>query len=101
MSWRETIAADAEAPLDDDFGRGRGHCATCGAEWDGFKICHCSLCHLTFTAVGGFDFHRTGPAADRRCRTQAELTEKGYEPNSHGQWRKPAPADLFDGLGES
>ena len=94
MTWREAVA-DAYETLDDQFGRGKGHCSTCGAEWFGFKICHCSTCHLTFTAVGGFDFHRIGPADARRCRTTAELTDKGYEPNSHDQWRKPAPADLY------
>ena len=94
-SWRERVELDAESPLDDDFGKGKGHCPNCRTEWFGFKICHCPTCHLTFTAVGGFDFHRTGKNDARRCRTADELAQSGYEPNDQGQWRKPAPAGLY------
>jgi hypothetical protein len=59
----------------------------CGATWRGFSIAHCAVCHLTFTTVGNFDHHlfRDG------CRTEAELRDKGYEPNAAGHWRKPMP----------
>ena len=57
----------------------------CGKRWNGDNIAHCATCHLTFTAVGGFDFHRF----HGQCRTEEELRGKGYEPNSDGHWRKP------------
>lgn len=104
MSWRDAVKVDPETPLDDEFGSGKGHCTRCGAEWFGSKICHCSTCHLTFTAVGGFDEHRTGkthhfdPALDtRRCRRPEELRERGLEPNDEGQWRRPRPLDTLPG----
>lgn len=67
----------------------------CGARWTGARPCHCATCHLTFTSIGPFDYHRAGPLAARRCRTQAELRDAGYAPNARGQWRKPAPAGLW------
>lgn len=66
-----------------------GNCIQCGTYWRGALICHCATCHLTFTSVGPFDEHRY----QGRCRTQAELTERGLEPNDAGQWRRPMPAD--------
>jgi hypothetical protein len=95
MNWRHDVRADAAAPLDDEFGSGRGHCVDCGADWNGQRICHCPTCHLTFTAVGGFDFHRIGRDDSRRCRNPAELRDAGYEPNPDNQWRKPAPEDAW------
>jgi hypothetical protein len=71
--------------------RYRGMCR-CGATWTGERTCHCSACHLTFTSVGPFDAHRRG-----RCLSEAELRAKGYEPNEHGHWRKPAPEGTFQG----
>lgn len=94
MSWRERISNQVD-PLDDEYGTGKGHCLRCGAEWNGHLVCHCSLCHLTFTAVGGFDVHRTGRDDARRCLTPDEMTGKGYEPNEDNQWRKPAPEGAF------
>lgn len=61
-----------------------GSC-NCGVRWTGGAICHCASCHLTFTAVGGFDVHRV----NGKCRTESELRDKGYEPNENGHWRKP------------
>lgn len=74
----------------------------CGATWTGGKTCHCATCHLTFTTVANFDAHlgtsRAGSGvAGPRCRTEAELRERGYEPNAHGYWRKPAPEGTFQG----
>lgn len=94
MDWRDE-AADSGAALDDEYGKGKGHCTVCGAQWVGHAVCHCTQCHLTFTAAGGFDYHRTGPSDDRRCRTPDELTAAGYQPNDEGRWRKPAPAELW------
>jgi hypothetical protein len=64
-----------------------GACSGCETRWQGEAIAHCAVCHLTFTTVGNFDYHlfRNG------CRTQAELRDKGYEPNEAGHWRKPMP----------
>lgn len=89
MSWR-TTSRDADNPLDDEWGTGRGHCTACGADWNGHAICHCTRCHLTFTSIGPFDAHHVGG----RCLTVAELRSKGLQPNDEGHWRKPAPADL-------
>lgn len=82
--------------LDDDWPDTdrAAHCEHCGQHWTGQKVCHCAACHLTFTAVGGFDFHRTR-TIPRRCQTSDELRANGYEPNDRNQWRKPAPADLY------
>lgn len=73
--------------------RRKALCPDCGVGWDGRNICHCAVCHMTFTAVGGFDAHRTGPDEHRQCRTPDEMIDLGYEPNAYNQWRKPAPAD--------
>jgi hypothetical protein len=62
----------------------------CGARWKGEAIAHCAVCHLTFTTVNNFDYHTRGGG---RCRTEAELRAKGYEPNNAGHWRKPMPED--------
>jgi hypothetical protein len=59
----------------------------CGARWQGESIAHCATCHLTFTAVGNFDYHRYRG----QCRTAVELRAKGYEPNEEEHWRKPMP----------
>jgi hypothetical protein len=94
MTWRAR-AANAARPLDDEYGKGKAHCTECGAEWFGYAICHCATCHLTFGGVTGFDFHRIGRDDDRHCRTPEELTEAGYQPNTSGHWRIPAPAELW------
>lgn len=62
-----------------------GICGRCDARWHGLAIAHCGCCHLTFTSVTGFDFHRY----KGRCRSTDELRGLGYEPNSRGHWRKP------------
>jgi hypothetical protein len=64
----------------------------CGTRWQGEAIAHCGSCHLTFTTVGNFDAHldgRRNPVPG--CRTEAEMRERGYEPNAAGHWRKPMP----------
>jgi hypothetical protein len=76
-----------------------GSCYGCKATWTGYRICHCAACHMTFTAVGGFDAHRIGRDDARRCLTPAELTDKGYEPNDRNQWRIPAPEGAFTNRG--
>jgi len=70
----------------------RGSC-DCGAKWRGELVCHCAACHLTFRSVNGFDEHRSAG----RCRTAAELTKRGLEPNDEGQWRRPRPLDTIPG----
>lgn len=69
----------------------------CGARWAGENLCHCSLCHLTFMSVTGFDKHRTGPVNDTRCRTPQELSDLGLEPNESGHWRRPRPIESLPG----
>ncbi len=65
----------------------------CGTGWTGLSVCHCAACHLTFTAVGSFDEHRTGPTDTRRCMTRDELRRRGMEPNANGHWRHPRPEE--------
>lgn len=38
---------------------GYGSCR-CGAEWTGYRTCHCAAkgCHQTFTCISAFDAHR-------------------------------------------
>ena len=55
----------------------------------GAATCECAVCHLRFTSVGPFDRHRR----HGRCLTADELRELGLEPNKHGLWRRPRPAD--------
>jgi hypothetical protein len=72
-----------------------GTCGGCRGWWRGERVCHCASCHLTFTSIGPFDAHRDGPMNDRRCRTEPELRQRGYEPNDSGYWRQPMPADVI------
>ena len=83
-------AADAVPEVEDE-NLYPGSCR-CGTHWYGEAICHCAACHLTFTTIGPFDAHRVGKYPNRRCQTEKELRERGYEPNTHGHWRKPRPA---------
>lgn len=80
---RLSRATDPTEPIDELY---VGACR-CGARWQGEAIAHCAVCHLTFTTVANFDFH----LYKGRCRTEAELRDKGYEPNDAGHWRKPMP----------
>lgn len=69
-----------------------GYCV-CGARWAGENLCHCSVCHLTFLSVNGFDRHHN--RREGRCRTPDELTALGMEPNELGLWRKPRPPETL------
>ena len=56
----------------------------------------CAACRETFRSVAGFDRHRVGKhGVDRRCRTVAEMLDKGMSRNAAGDWitgtRPPAP----------
>jgi hypothetical protein len=57
---------------------------------------------MIFTSTHSFDQHRTGKVGtpERRCRTEDELRDLGWEPDARGRWRKPAPAGTFDGRGD-
>lgn len=67
-------------------------CGGCDTRWrSSTNIAHCRTCHLTFTSPAGFDAHRF----DGRCRTIAEITSLGYEPNGQGHWRIPMPEDAI------
>lgn len=66
--------------------------------------CRCSACGLTFRSVSGFDRHRIGPPATRRCLTPAELEAAGWRLNAAGLWlgrnnrRLPSPRRNFSAL---
>ena len=52
----------------------------------------CAGCGKSFSAIGPFDKHRTGTfGVDRRCRTDAEMAEIGFEQDSRGDWRSEGP----------
>ena len=42
---------------------------------------------MIFRRLGTFDAHRTGKfGIDRRCRTSAEMIERGYYQDATGRW---------------
>lgn len=58
--------------------------------------CQCGACGRVFSSLTAFDAHRTGdyrddpPSYGRRCRSDAELTDRGLH-LSDGVWRFPPP----------
>lgn len=58
--------------------------------------CQCGACARVFSSTTGFDDHRTGDYRDsppnygRRCRSDAELTDRGLM-LADGVWRYPPP----------
>ena len=55
-------------------------------------ISQCGKCHLTFTSVEAFDFHRGDSYEQhtRRCLTVAQMRAKGMALDEHGRWKLPA-----------
>lgn len=62
------------------------------------RACFCAGCWQTFASLSGFDDHRTGqyqntpPLYGRRCRTPAELMERGFTVGRDGLWHTAPPA---------
>lgn len=59
----------------------------------GSNFCHCSVCHLTFTALSSFDKHRKGDDQSRHCLTPEEVGLVPYEKSIglvYGKPRDPA-----------
>ncbi len=56
----------------------------------------CPTCGLYFNSTNAFEKHRTGAIGiDRRCRTQAEMLERGMVLGADGFWRGSArPEEL-------
>jgi hypothetical protein len=75
------VTVDVDADL---YGAGRGR-DRCGANWLGFRIEHCTLCHQTFSGSSTGDAHRVGPHP-QRCLTAEELLGLGLwiETNKYG-----------------
>lgn len=46
----------------------------------------CTVCGEVFNSVHGFDRHRVGAAADRRCLGITEIQGRGFLKNAHGYW---------------
>lgn len=69
-------------------------CPRCDAKWLGLSLCHCAVCHRTFTGITNFDAHRVfGVDEDwdtRRCMTEGEIAAAGMVPNHNGHYMKPA-----------
>lgn len=53
----------------------------------------CIACGLDFKSVGGFNLHMVFKEKEnhctRRCLTEQELRDKGFEPDDYGRWRIP------------
>jgi hypothetical protein len=48
---------------------GFGQCERCGAQWTGYQVCHCTVCHGTFTSEAAFKRHRLrGKCQDPEAR---------------------------------
>lgn len=65
MKPRERLAAPVAA------------CARCGVTWGGLARCHCSACHLTFSALSYFDQHRWHKDGRDGCWHPSELSTRG------------------------
>lgn len=51
--------------------------------------CTCRACHEQFKRLSGFDAHRHGPYADRRCLTEGEMLGRGFTKDSNDRWVVP------------
>lgn len=51
----------------------------CGAGWSGLAMCHCSLCHETFSGVTTFDRHIRGSSNTYHVHPP-EVLKKNGEP---------------------
>src|SRR5690606_9628834 len=49
----------------------------------GTKACRCPDCSAYFASPSAFDFHRTGPAHDRKCQDPEAI---GMTRNAGGYW---------------
>jgi hypothetical protein len=68
-------------------------CGGCPATWTGIGKCHCSGCHRTFSAVSGFDLHRSRRGPHGSCVDPATLATGTGAPvlaESNGVWCAPA-----------
>lgn len=50
------------------------------------NTCLCSACGEIFKSVTGFDKHRVGQPAKRRCLTTQEMLQRGMTKDSGGKW---------------
>lgn len=55
--------------------------------------CACGACGMKFQRLSGFDAHRVGVRADRRCLTRLQLVALGYFEDSNGRWRAASNKD--------
>jgi len=58
-----------------------GTMCSCDATWTGKNICHCSVCHRTFSGVTLFDKHRKVEPGE--CTLAGEMEFR------NGMWRWP------------
>lgn len=59
-------------------------CGGCDQRWSGTRTAHCSVCHRTFTGVGGFDSHKPG-----QCLDPADLGMRPAAGRSYTAWGWP------------
>lgn len=62
-------------------------CGKCEARWGGFKTCHCSGCHETFSTPGNFDRHRERGV---KCKTGQESGLVVHSRGSYNVWLQAA-----------
>lgn len=63
-------------------------CAGCSTKWGGFKTCHCTACHETFSTISNFDRHRkTG-----KCQPPKDC---GLVRRENGAWCMPSDGHSF------
>jgi len=61
--------------------------STCPPLAGGSRMCHCSCCHETFGGVAGFDLHRRGLVAKRRCASAVEMATLRLVRDDRRVWR--------------
>lgn len=68
----------------------------------GTNVCQCATCGEYFLSVSGFDRHRVGDPANRRCLSNAEMRQRGMAKDAQNRWtRSPKPECVFTEIVDS
>jgi hypothetical protein len=75
------------------------YCGECDNTWTGSNMCHCSVCHRTFSTIGLFDRHRPNSKCLDPARLRVVKGEREGSPvmrlNDHGTWVGAEQNPLF------